>query len=287
MTRRIQNLSAIALASILLAFHANLKHLADPQEINDAAKEVAKPRLWKGKVAPNFELTLRDGSKFNLADHVGREVVILNFFATWCRPCREETPELNRFSDISKGKPILLLGIDNNENAEVVNKYIHDLKVRFPVGIDAEAIAKQYGVTGLPTTVVINAQGLISLYESGMIANTDVAFGTEITDAVNDVQHHKGVTREQYLAAAKAETYFDVRTIEMSGGSDDVKLTGRAKQLAEKSPCVCGCSNTLAKCNCSVAKGMKKKLRDTKLDGTNDVKVMEDVNREFCMKAMS
>ncbi|HSY47518.1 MAG TPA: TlpA disulfide reductase family protein [Thermoanaerobaculia bacterium] len=283
--KRTQNLIVVALALLLFSFHVRLKRQADPAQINEMAQEVMTPALWKGKIAPSFELTRTDGSKFVLADHIGKEVVILNFFATWCGPCRAETPELNRFVAESRGKPVTLIGIDNSEKPDLVAAYVRDLKVQFPVAIDEGAVEKSYGVKSFPTTVVIGADGRVALYETGVIANTEVAFGAELKTALAAIARNEGIGRETYLTREKAESYSEVRT-PAAKDEDSVLLTGRAKQLAGKMNCVCGCTKSLATCTCSTATGMKKKLQEAKLDGTNDVAVMQQVNAEFCMKGM-
>ena len=286
MPRRAENLLIIALALLLFSFHVRLKEQADPAQIDAMAKDAAIPKLWKGKVAPAFTLTRTDGKAFDLADHVGKNVVILNFFATWCAPCRAETPELNRFVEASKGKPVIFVGIDADEKPETVAAYMRELKIAFPVAIDDGAVAKMYGVRSFPTTVVIGARGEVLLYETGAIANADVAFGAEVQQGLDMIARRQGITRDSYLSAARDENYYEVRPAASTPDSDQVLLTGRAAQIAEKMNCVCGCSDKLKDCKCSTATGMKKKLKESKLDGTNDVAVMEQINAEFCMKGM-
>jgi thiol-disulfide isomerase/thioredoxin len=283
MTRRVQNLILIALALLFLSFHLRLKQQADPHVINEAAREASTPKEWKGKVAPDFEVTRADGSKFALADHVGKEVVILNFFATWCAPCRVETPELDRFARTLKGRPALLVGIDSGEKPEIVAAFVKQTSISYPVFIDEAKVSKLYGVKSLPTTVVIGADGRIALYELGGISNADVAFGSEVGVGIAAISQGHGIQRDAWLAAARGETYYGIRD---AGRDETIVLTGRAKLLSEKMPCVCGCKDTVAKCGCSVAKAMMKKLREAQLDGTNDVAVMQQVNAEFCMKEM-
>jgi hypothetical protein len=195
-------------------------------------------------------------------------------------------PELNRFAEQSKGKNVELVGIDAGETIDQVAAFVREAGVHFPVAIDEGDVGTLYGVMSYPVTVVIGADGRIALYETGMIANADVAFGREVKAGLETIARGGGVDRAAFIAAGKRETYFDVRPSEKTESGDKVLLTGRAKDIAETMKCVCGCSDTLKKCKCATAKGMKTKLKEATLDGTNDVRVMEAVNAEFCMKGM-
>src|SRR5687767_14636041 len=97
MTDRILTAFVIALGVAAMAFQAWAKPRPSTEEVNSAAQMFFDAKLWENRIAPDFELTLLDGSTFRVADHAGKDVIVLNFFATWCGPCRTEMPELERY----------------------------------------------------------------------------------------------------------------------------------------------------------------------------------------------
>jgi thiol-disulfide isomerase/thioredoxin len=280
--RRTEWFLLLLAAVVIFSFHVKLKKAADPDQIRKISDEMQRSVEWQGKIAPDFQLPLRDGKTFVLADHIGKEVVILNFFATWCGPCRAEAPELNRYASAMRERPVILIGIDAREAAPEVDRYVHELKVPYPVGIDAGAIMQQYGVQSFPTTVIIDAQGRIALYETGAIMNADVSFGTIVDAQVSDLRRGGGIGREAYLEAAKNERY---GALAANSDDDGPKLTGRAAKMAETMDCLCGCDDKLAKCTCSRATKMKKKLAESARDETkSDADIVTAINDEFCVR---
>lgn len=274
---------AIALLALpLVGLHVVLKQQPEAREVDQLRSAVSRPGEWQGKLAPDFELSLLDGSRFHLADHVGREVVVLNFFATWCGPCKAEMPELGRFVERRRGQPFLLIGIDAEEKEDLVKAFLRDLPVPFPVGIDASGeLQKSFGVEAYPTTIAIGSDGRIQLYQSGAILNADVALGALVDSSVEQIRHGGGIPRDAYREALKAERYPTP-----APRRDQPRLGERARRIAGAMDCPCGCSDTLLKCACSTARKAKAKLASLSLEGRHDADVMEELNREFCMKGM-
>ncbi len=100
------------------------------------------------------------GGTFDLADHRGRWVLV-NFFATWCVPCRVEHPELVRFSEAA-GDGALVVSVVFDDEAEDVRRFFEERGGDWPVVDDPEArIALDYGVTGLPETFVVDPRGVV------------------------------------------------------------------------------------------------------------------------------
>lgn len=112
------------------------------------------------KLAPDFEGQLLSGESFVLADHIGKEMVVLNFFTTGCAPCREEMPALNKFYDAHKDK-VVVIGVDVIEGVPIVKAFVENMKITYPVLIDSGELTKRLNVTGYPTTVVIGLDGNI------------------------------------------------------------------------------------------------------------------------------
>lgn len=119
------------------------------------------PTLAQPFTAPLFELPSDDGSLHQLKDYRGK-VVILNFWATWCPPCRYEMPSMERAWQKIKNKNVIMLGINVGEDADTIFEFTGQYPVSFPLLMDQDSrIIKQYSVTGLPTTYIINPDGQV------------------------------------------------------------------------------------------------------------------------------
>jgi len=116
-------------------------------------------RLPKPFSAADFNLIGEDGKRYQLSQYRG-QTVILNFWATWCPPCREEFPSMEKAWQKIKGKGIVLLGLNVGETEDDLFTFLADYPVTFPLPLDSKGeIVKQYPVIGLPTTYIINPKG--------------------------------------------------------------------------------------------------------------------------------
>lgn len=127
-----------------------------------------------GDPAPDFELALLDGDTFRLSDHRGRPV-ILNFWATWCAPCRVEMPELQRaqaaFEEADAADAPMVLTVNEQESAERVGEFFNEVGLTLPALLDTEGdVGATYGAFFLPTTVIIGPDGVVVGVHRGMIS---------------------------------------------------------------------------------------------------------------------
>ena len=116
---------------------------------------------WKGK--PSLPLAGPDleGRAIDLKSMKGR-VLVVNFWATWCEPCRDEMPSLERLRGKLAGKPFDIITVNFGESAEKIAQFLGKEKVTLPVMLDTrKEMAKDWGVGGLPMTFLVDAKGRV------------------------------------------------------------------------------------------------------------------------------
>ena len=122
----------------------------------DKAKVVAV-----GDLAPDFELVDLDGNKQRLSDYRG-EGVFLNFWGTWCPPCKEEMPHMEKLHNEFEGKGVNILAINIKESDLKVETFRDQYDLTFPIAIDkTESVKEAYKFIPLPTTYLINKHGRV------------------------------------------------------------------------------------------------------------------------------
>lgn len=276
----------IALLGILvLAFHATVKKSPDGNEMAQLTDSMKRPARWQGKFAPDFEAEFLAGGKFKLSEQIGKKVIVLNFFATWCGPCAAEMPELVGYFDKHGGEPFVMIGVDADEKRDKVQVFADRHKVRFPVVIDQEGkLQKLYGVRSYPTTVFIGTDGIIHIYQIGPVMNADVAFDSFYKQGQELLMSGKGITPETYRQMVAAQDAKKEPETGEPGEKKAPQLTGRAKAIADKMGCPCGCEHKVSECGCKTGKDIKAALAKRKLDGKTDAEVIKELNKEFCAK---
>lgn len=129
----------------------------------------------QGGTAVNFALAALDGEGIALSDYDG-DVVIMNFWATWCPPCRAEMPGLNRFYEAHREKGMVILAINEEEGVETVRPFIEANNFTFPVLLDLQGqVAQQYSTRSYPTTFIIDREGVIQHVQTGLISEDELA----------------------------------------------------------------------------------------------------------------
>ena len=118
-------------------------------------------RPWPGGPTPALKLADLDGRTRTLADYRGK-VVILNFWATWCEPCREEMPSFNRLRQSLEGLPVELFAVNVGEGEARIAGFLAKVPLDFPVLLDRDAAASRaWKVRLMPTTFIIGADGRV------------------------------------------------------------------------------------------------------------------------------
>lgn len=121
-------------------------------------------------VSRNLPLQTLAGEEVNLSDYAGN-VVLVNFWATWCAPCREEMPELEAFYQAHQDDGFVLLAVNAGESANRAQGYIDEGGYTFPIILDPDGLVEDYfgGVLGMPTTFVLDQQGEVVYQHVGML----------------------------------------------------------------------------------------------------------------------
>lgn len=126
--------------------------------------------------ATDFEVTLLSGETFRLSDQKGK-VVLMNIWATWCPPCRDETPDLVDVYEKYKDEGYVTLGVSIDEQGEsVVRPFMKEYDVTYPMYIDTDGtVMEKYGPTmGIPTTYIIGRQGNLRYFAVGAVTKKEL-----------------------------------------------------------------------------------------------------------------
>jgi len=136
-----------------------------------------------GEPAPDIRLTLLDGSTVSLASLKG-QVVLINFWASWCPSCVEEMPALQAVWEAYEERGVTFLGVAHRDTQDAVEAALRQYGTTYPVGLDAgERVSTLYGITGIPETFIIDARGDLTLAHIGPI--TAEALSTVIDAALD------------------------------------------------------------------------------------------------------
>ncbi len=121
----------------------------------------------KSVPAPDFTLKSKEGKNVRLSDFRG-QVVLLNFWASWCGPCRQEMPILDEIHNQYKSLGFSVLGVNLDAKTEKAIAYLKDTPVTFPVLFDPKGVTSElYGVSAMPSTVIIDRSGNVRHLHKG------------------------------------------------------------------------------------------------------------------------
>ena len=132
-----------------------------------------------GQRAPDFELPLLDGGQMRLADHRGKDVVILDFWASWCGFCRKAMPLLRDIAERYEGQGVVLYAINERERPEQIRRFLKELRVGSTVAMDKYSrVSGLYQIQGLPHTTVIG--------KNGQVSSVHIGFGPGEEERISD-----------------------------------------------------------------------------------------------------
>jgi thiol-disulfide isomerase/thioredoxin len=128
-------------------------------DLTDAAASAPADSGSDENFAPEFTLTDIDGNEVSLASTAGK-VRLIDFWATWCPPCRDEIPMLNELSEAYRDQGFEILAI-SDENQKVISKFAEEYEVKYTNLVGTERVSEQYIVLGLPAAYLIDGEGRI------------------------------------------------------------------------------------------------------------------------------
>jgi peroxiredoxin len=122
-----------------------------------------------GDPAPAFKLSGPGGSKISLKD-LNRDVLLVNFWASWCEPCKAEVPVLNELYRKHKSSGLTIVGISVEEPKEAVDTFVRKHQIEYPVLLDSDgSVSRRYGLIGMPMNVLIDRRGVVATFKFGVV----------------------------------------------------------------------------------------------------------------------
>ncbi len=139
-----------------------------------------------GKPAPQFDLPSRDGKEVNLAQYKG-QVVMLNFWASWCHPCRDEMPLLESIYKKYNKLGFVLLGVNVEPDSKAATDWLKVTPVSFPVLFDKDSkVSQMYDVASMPSTVIIDRKGNVRMLHRGYKAGDENEYMDSVRTLVRE-----------------------------------------------------------------------------------------------------
>ena len=214
--------------------------------------------------APEFKLTTLDGKGLSVADYKSK-VILLNFWATWCGPCRAEIPDLVELQNKYKDQLQVIGLVVDDEDQEAIKKFVSEYGINYPVAIATDALRLEYGgIPALPTSFLLNSEGRLVQKHEGL--RDPVLYEVEIRSLMGlPIGNVKVETFEDtgQIFLKHADRATQLPGVDLSKLTPEQKIAALHKFNAES--CTCGCPYTLAQCriwdrNCNVSKDATAKI---------------------------
>jgi thiol-disulfide isomerase/thioredoxin len=198
------------------------------------------------KPVPDFTVTDLDGRRIRSSDLRGK-VVIVNFWATWCPPCRAEIPDLNELQDKYRDQ-LVVLGISEDEApVEIVKRFMADYRVNYTVAMTSPELRKVFrGVVALPTTFVIDREGRLVQRHTGLLDPADTELATAVLTGRNTTARIERVDDPVRVRLENAAQATEIPGVDLSTMTPARRTA--AIQALNADDCTCGCGLTLAEC---------------------------------------
>jgi thiol-disulfide isomerase/thioredoxin len=140
-----------------------------------------------GRAAPALELDLLDGGRVSLAAHKGKDIVVIDFWATWCPPCVKGLPIVSETAAAFKDKGVVFYAVNEQEKPDTIKKFLekNELNLKVPLDTKGEA-GRSFGVTGIPQTVLIGRDGTVQAVHVGFAPSVEKELREELAKLVEN-----------------------------------------------------------------------------------------------------
>ncbi len=159
------------------------------EETDDQAEDDSQSAdgLGVGAEAAKFSLETLDGGKFNLSDHIGKSVIVLDFWATWCPPCRKALPMLVSAVAKHKGAGVVFCAVNQGEKRDKIKAFLEKEKIDCTVALDSDSkVGETYGASSIPRTVLIGKDGKIAKIHVGFSDKLEKEISEEIGTLISE-----------------------------------------------------------------------------------------------------
>lgn len=142
----------------------------------------AQGAIATAAAAPDFTLRALNGPNLRLAEQRGK-VVMVNFWATWCGPCRQEMPELEKLHKRYRASGFVMLGVNVDDDPAKAADLAARLGVTFPVLLDTDkAVSRRYDLATMPSTVIVDREGVVRFVHRGYLAGYEQRYEQQIKE---------------------------------------------------------------------------------------------------------
>jgi thiol-disulfide isomerase/thioredoxin len=232
----------------------------------DASSTTGKPRvrfIKNPKPIPELTMTTLDGKTMTSKDLAGK-VVIVNFWATWCAPCRAEIPDLVKLQTQYKDHLVIIGILSEDEPGPHVSRFAADYKINYPIVPETkELLAAFPGIYALPTTFMVGPDGRMMQKHIGQIRPAQIELETRVLAKlpVDAEVEYEADDKEAVLASNARAT--EIPGVDLSAFTPEQKTL--ALNRLNDEPCGCGCGMTIAQCRindstCAVSPKLAEKI---------------------------
>ena len=256
-TRRILVGFVVLAAAASLLAAVRYRHRADAQVTPGATAEKLTLHFFRNpSVVPAFTARDLDGRTMSSADWRGK-VILVNFWATWCPPCRAEIPALIALQEKYRDR-LQIIGVSEDEGSpDLVRRFVADQHMNYPVVMNTPELGKLFpGVAALPTSFVLDREARLVQKHVGLLQpilteqETRALAGLAVNASIEEIDRSQGLKLEN------AARVLDIPGIEIRKLPADRRVAVVQKLNTES--CTCGCDLTVAKCrvddpNCGIS----------------------------------